>query len=140
MFFAIGGGLFLLNSIGKIQLNVGYIENVAFFALSSLLGWILVYIVSINSKWIASCVEYIGKHSVWILGLHFLSFKIVTIVYLKIVPESEFTLAAYPVVYENNILWITYTLVGIIAPLLVGDIWHKLFALLKRMAARENRV
>lgn len=85
--------------MGKIQLNVGHVENVAFFALSSLLGWILVYIISINSKWIASYVEYIGKHSVWILSLHFLSFKIVTMVYLKIVPESKFTLAAYPVVY-----------------------------------------
>ena len=33
-----GGGLLLLNFIGKIQLNVGHVENVAFFALSSLLG------------------------------------------------------------------------------------------------------
>lgn len=131
-FLVSGGGLFLLNFMGKIQLNVGHVENVVFFALSSLLGWILVYIISINSKWITSYVEYIGKHSVWILGLHFLSFKIVTMVYLKIVPESKFTLAAYPVVYGSNILWIAYTLVGIIAPLLVGEIWHKLFALLKR--------
>lgn len=133
-----GGGLLLLNFIGKIQLNVGHVENVAFFALSSLLGWILVYIVSINSKWIASCVEYIGKHSVWILGLHFLSFKIVTMVYLKIVPESKATLAAYPVVYENNMLWIAYTLVGIITPLLVRYIWHKLFSFLKSMEIYRN--
>ena len=138
MLFVIGGGLLFLNFIGKIQLNVGHVENVAFFALSSLLGWILVYIVSINSKWIASCVEYIGKHSVWILGLHFLSFKIVTMVYLKIVPKSNVTLAAYPVVYENIWLWIAYMLVGIIAPLLVGCIWHKLFALLERIVARKN--
>lgn len=138
MVFDIGGGLLLLNFIGKIQLNVGHVENVAFFALSSLLGWILVYIVSINSKWIASCVEYIGKHSVWILGLHFLSFKIVTMVYLKIVPESKVTLAAYPVVYENNILWIAYTLAGIIAPLLVGYFWHKLFSFLKSMEIYRN--
>ena len=137
-FLLSGGGLLLLNFIGKIQLNVGHVENVAFFALSSLLGWILVYIVSINSKWIASCVEYIGKHSVWILGLHFLSFKIVTMVYLKIVPESKATLAAYPVVYENNILWIAYTLAGIIAPLLVGYIWHKLFSFLKSMEIYRN--
>lgn len=139
-FLLSGGGLLLLNFIGKIQLNVGHVENVAFFALSSLLGWILVYIVSINSKWIASCVEYIGKHSVWILGLHFLSFKIVTMVYLKIVPESKATLAAYPVVYENNILWIAYTLAGIIAPLLVGYIWHKLFSFLKSMEIYRNNV
>lgn len=138
MFFAIWGGLFLLNFVGKIQLNVGHIENVAFFALSSILGWTLVYIVSINSKWIASCVEYIGKHSVWILGLHFLSFKIVTMVYLMIVPESKVTLAAYPVVYENNMLWIAYTLVGIIAPLLVGYIWHKLFAFYKKATCKNN--
>ena len=137
-FLLSGGGLFLLNFVGKIQLNVGHIENVAFFALSSLLGWILVYIVSINSKWIASCVEYIGKHSVWILGLHFLSFKIVTMVYLMIVPESKVTLAAYPVVYENNMLWIAYTLVGIIAPLLVGCIWHKLFAFYTKATCRNN--
>lgn len=137
-FLLSGGGLFLLNFVGKIQLNVGHIENVAFFALSSLLGWILVYIVSINSKWIASCVEYIGKHSVWILGLHFLSFKIVTMVYLVIVPESKVTLAAYPVVYENNMLWIAYTLVGIIAPLLVGCIWHKLFAFYTKATCRNN--
>ena len=68
----------------------------------------------------------------------FLSFKIVTMVYLKIVPESKFTLAAYPVVYGNNILWIAYTLVGITTSLLVGDIWHKLFVLLKRIAACKN--
>lgn len=137
-FLLSGGGLFLLNFVGKIQLNVGHIENVAFFALSSILGWTLVYIVSINSKWIASCVEYIGKHSVWILGLHFLSFKIVTMVYLMIVPESKVTLAAYPVVYENNMLWIAYTLVGIIAPLLVGYIWHKLFAFYKKATCKNN--
>lgn len=47
-------------------------------------------------------------------------------------------LAAYPVVYENNILWIAYTLAGIIAPLLVGYIWHKLFSFLKSMEIYRN--
>lgn len=103
-FFLLSGGLLLLNFIGKIQLNVGHVENVAFFALSSLLGWILVYIVSINSKWIASCVKYIGKHSVWILGLHFLSFKIVTMVYLKIVPESKATFFDFAV--DEEVAWL----------------------------------
>lgn len=72
--------------------------------MSSLLGWILVYIVSINSKWIASCVEYIGKHSVWILGLHFLSFKIVTMVYLKIVLESKATFFDFAV--DEEVAWL----------------------------------
>lgn len=67
-----------------------------------------------------------------------MSFKIVTMVYLKIVPESNVTLAAYPVVYENNRLWIAYMLIGIIAPLLVGYIWHKLFSFLKSMEIYRN--
>ena len=70
--------------------------------------------------------------------LTFLSFKIVTIVYLMIVPESKVTLAAYLVVYENNMLWIAYALAGIILPLLVGYIWHKLFAFYKKVICRNN--
>jgi len=61
-----------------------------------------------------------------------LSFKIVTMVYLKIVPESKFTLAAYLVAYGNNILWIVYTLVGIIAPLLVGVYLEQIVCTLKK--------
>lgn len=53
-------------------------------------------------------------------------------------PESKATLAAYPVVYENNILWIAYMLAGIIAPLLVGYIWYKLFSFLKSMESYRN--
>lgn len=118
------GGLFLLNNNGRIELNDGHIENVVFFTLTSLMGLVLIYIISSNSNCFSDFIEYIGRHSLWILGLHFLNFKIVTLVYLKIMQDNTYTLAAYPVVYKSDMLWIAYTVVGILAPLLVKAIFQ----------------
>lgn len=58
-----------------------------------------------------------------IIILHFLSFKIVSLVGILIDGSPMFLLAAFPVLYEDGIWWIAYSLVGILIPIVFNYLY-----------------
>lgn len=92
----------------------------------SILGWLMVYGVSnVIVKKCACCgniLQYIGRHSIAILGLHFLSFKIITFLIIHIRDYPQIYLATFPVIYD--FVWvIPYMILGIGLPLLADHIF-----------------
>lgn len=77
------------------------------------------------SKWlsstrIASLLSYIGNKTLYILTFHFLSFKLVSYIYIKYNHLPLDNLAQFPVLeITNSWIWVVYTLVGISLPLLI---------------------
>lgn len=63
--------LCIINGIGKIELNVGHIENIVFYTIASLAGWFLMRALASSTLKINSFLSYVGRKSIWILGLHF---------------------------------------------------------------------
>ncbi len=79
------GILVLLNPLDRIGLGVGNIGSLPFYLVVSLAGWIMVWGVSALLKGpIAGAIAYCGRHSIWIVLLHFLAFKPVALLYLLI--------------------------------------------------------
>lgn len=111
--------LTILNRYGEIELNVGHIGNILFYTVTSIMGWILIAAISlIFINW-NKYLAYAGKKSIWILGLHFLSFKIVSYAIVKITCCDILQLAYYPVIREPGWIWIVYLIVGISIPLII---------------------
>lgn len=120
--------LCFLNYVGEIELNVGHIENIAFYLIASLAGWIMIAALASNPSKINVLMSYIGRNSIWILGLHFLSFKLVSFIWIRARGLHEVYLAAYPVIREVNFLWVAYFIAGVSIPLLIELLYRKLYA------------
>ncbi|MGJ7437945.1 acyltransferase family protein [Streptococcus equinus] len=113
--------LIILNNYGTIQLNIGHIENILFYTVVSILGWLFISSISltISSMKISKIFIYISQKSLWIIGLHFLGFKIVSYATIYLTQCSKIKLAYYPVITINNWIWIIYLLVGLLFPLVI---------------------
>lgn len=64
-------------------------------------------------------LEYIGNHSLSIMALHFLSFKIVSLLIIWLYQLPVTSLAEFPVIEDYNwSLWVfVYTIIGVVLPL-----------------------
>lgn len=72
-----------------------------------------------NYKIMVNIVSYIGRNSLCIIVLHFLSFKIVNLIGIIYYDQPYYLIAAFPVLYKGNFWWVAYTLCGIGVPLLL---------------------
>lgn len=112
------GVLLILNPLDTIGLGVGNIGCLLFYVTVSLAGWLMIWGISALIKGFpAKIIAYCGKHSIWILLLHFLAFKPVTWIYLLITGADMAGLSSFPT-YPVTYLWPLYTIVGVVLPLL----------------------
>lgn len=97
------------------------IVNPIFYLMVSLLGFILVYTVShfINNSYFKRIFIFLGQHTIPILALHTLAFKIITYMQVNIYGNDMIALSSYPVL-ENTLIWsVLYVLAGVLVPLIV---------------------
>lgn len=116
-----------LTKLGSISLVENEYTNPLFLLTCSILGWVLLWSISnilINHfKSLVALIIYIGKNTLSILFLHFLSFKFVTLIQIIIYKEPTYRLASFPILYPNKIWWIAYFVVGISLPLLINKLY-----------------
>lgn len=123
--------LFIMYRMGHISLNVNTYENPAFLLIASLLGWVLMFslckmLTAFKAlKYLNYLVEILGKHTVSIAALHFLAFKLVSLVEVILYDKPMILIASYPVCYSNHGWWIIYTIVGLGLPCLLEMIYEK---------------
>ncbi len=117
----------------KIDLVGSYFNNIIGLIVSSYIG--IYFLISI-SKYISkynypsNILSTIGRNTIPILALHFLSFKIITllIVYIEGLP-IEF-LSQWPTLHgefmKQTYWWLLYSMIGIIVPLLLSFVKNKI--------------
>ncbi|MDY6190310.1 MAG: acyltransferase family protein [Treponema sp.] len=121
LFFVI---LYVLSSFGTISIGNVNIVNPLFYLISILSGGGLLLcfikvLISLNINLLINILSYIGKKTIPILALHFLSFKIITFIQWKIYGGEKILLALFPV-WKNSLIWsLAYLISGIIFPLLI---------------------
>jgi fucose 4-O-acetylase-like acetyltransferase len=126
----------------SIVLGLNRIVNPLFYGVATILGCIQVFLLSriasdlILTEMVNKVVSAIAKNSLYIVFFHFLSFKIVTYVYVKILGLPQLYLASFPVLFRKG-SWIAYTIIGICIPVLLGLAIHKLQTILND--TRNNR-
>lgn len=107
-------------SNGYISISNNIIKNPLFFLAMSIAGWMLIYrlsgfIKNSDSHFFIAC----GKSSLWILVLHFLSFKIVSAIGIALLGLDWINLASFPIRFYNGYWWIAYSVVGIVIPIFI---------------------
>lgn len=76
-------------------------------------------------------LTYIGDKTLYILTFHFLSFKLLSLLYIHCKGLPIDTLAQFPVLKEtNSYMWIIYSTIGIGLSLLIWEVIHRIAALI----------
>ena len=117
--------LVLLSPIGSIALNQNEYNNPIFFLLASISGWFLCFSVSelINKTRLSPFLSYVGRHTIPIMFLHFLAFKVVNYIYVFYYQKPLYVIASFPT--ANKSLWIYYSLAGVTIPLLLNVVYER---------------
>ena len=101
--------------------NVNEFVNPAIYITTTLAGFFFTISIAeiLCSTVILSKIEYIGKHTMSILLLHFLSFKVVNLFQCLIYKHPLYRVASFPTFCSNNGWWIIYAVTGVLLPLFI---------------------
>lgn len=130
--------LLLMYHHGSINLAANDYPNPVFLIVASVAGWTMLYSLGIllqKTKIFTSVLQYISIHSVPIVGMHFLCFKIVSSIAVLALGMKMYMIAAFPVLELPGAWWLLYTVVGISIPLLADRVW---IMVRRRILARLN--
>ncbi len=132
----LAGVCFLLLIVASFFFQVNLVKNNFYSSeipypvaavLFPLIGLMGIYVVLYVSKWIAQrskvspVFEYIGSHTLSILALHFVSFKLISYVIVDNTLLPDWQVGFFPVINSSALIWwIPYTIVGIALPLLIN--------------------
>lgn len=122
--------LLIVNSLyGDVAVGNNNYLSPDFLIFSSALGiYLNIYISKVieSKNMLIDIFDYIGKNTVTIMALQFLSFKLIAIIQIKIYSMPEDMLAKFPVISGSNGWFILYTIAGVFIPLSLCLLWGKL--------------
>lgn len=146
--------LWVMGLVSGIVLCLGYhrgyisianddIENPVYFTVMSLAGWFLLYGIAV---WLEKIglnrlnrgLAYISLHSVPIIALHFLCFKLINVLAVMSYGMNDYMIAAFPVLMRGSLWWVLYTVAGIGLPLLLQRMYVKI-GIAERIARLRGR-
>ncbi len=101
------------------------------YSISATLGTILIIYISKaiekNLYMVKIVLYYIGNHTLDILALHFLSFRIVNGLVVLFYGIDAIHIAEHPIINTmtfSSYLWVVYSIVGLCVPLIIKRIWQ----------------
>ena len=112
--------LILLDHLGGVAIGLGHITNTPFFIAASLLGWHMLYSLSVVISKLKLNISSVFSY------IHFASFKIVTLIYILCSNQDIELLRDFPVVDGVKYLWPFYIIVGVAVPLLFEYFWRRI--------------
>lgn len=121
--------LLVCNDAGMVDMSKRQYTSPWFYVVSSISGWFLMYSVSsmlLKSNILTAVFSYLGKKTISIIALHFLSFKIVTFIQILIYDLPIEKLSSYPYLEVKPYWWILYAIVGICIPITLNWCYDKL--------------
>lgn len=113
--------LLALSPNGRVLLNENQFTTPLYIFLTSISGWYFLYgicNVLVKKNTIRLFFQTITKNALTIMALHFLLFKIVILVQIRLWGLSIEKLSTFPVLNGENGWWIVYAFFGICGPLL----------------------
>ena len=128
----VGSCLIAFTSYVGIE-SIRYRNNLL-YAVAAILGCVVVLgIAQFKCVEQLKILHKLGKKSLDIMALHFLAFKIVSILIIVLYKLPIERLAEYPVIVGiGGVWWIIYTIVGASVPCLIRELFDKLVLKIKR--------
>ena len=96
--------LVVLNQYGYISISEGYTSNWFFYIVCSMAGWLIIYLIAnilSDTGYVSRLLISVRNHSVIIVALHFVSFKMVSLFYILLKDGCMLQLACFPVIHTN---------------------------------------
>ena len=124
--------LCVLNNLGCVELSKRMITTPFYLLMCTLAGWLLLYSISffIKDNVFGDFLGYIGQHTIPILWMHCVGFKIVSYFIIMKNRLPLYMLASFPVIFDvSECTRIVYTIVGTLVPVLVLYGYNKLKSL-----------
>lgn len=122
-----------------VSMACGY-NKVIFYSISAVSGILLTLDISIAIDSFSSVLKrplyYIGNHTLEILALHFLTFRIVSYFYIQITDMDIHHLAEHPVltsVYTPIFMWTLYSIIGVGVPIVLVLLYHHFYGSSKQI-------
>lgn len=109
------------------------------FLVYTISGWVLLHSLSkLTLTCVASgcwhaIVEYIGQHTMPILILHLMAFKLVNYAGVLLKGDPLFVVAGFPTSYHGWSWTIVYTTVGVVIPIALQYVWGKIRSYLQNV-------
>lgn len=131
--------LLALLPFGSVGLAGNQYPNWLFLLVASAAGWVLVY----QCAWLAAALlppladalAALGRATMPVVILHFLSFKLVSWLGLQFLGGEDYLLAAFPTLFRGGAWWLAYTAAGLALPLLA----YQPYRLVKNRILRRVR-
>ncbi len=122
------GSFILLLGLYWIKRRASYSVTVfpLFLLVSALSGWCLLFSCASLLSYTAlkKAMVYVGKNTLPIMILHFLAFKAVAALIVRVYRLPHFCVAAFPNLYgEKGLWWMLYSLVGMVLPLICYEVY-----------------
>lgn len=114
-----------------ISVDLAYLKlpNPLLYYITPVVGLFLLLSINhfLQGRWLQKAIVYVGKHSIPILALHFLCFKLFTFL-LNICCGQDFSLLDFPMpsLPEKVLLPLIYTLIGTGIPLCIDFVYNHL--------------
>lgn len=121
--------LLVLRRLGSVGLAGNGYTNPAFLLLASMAGWVLVRSAACLTAplpRVSAVLGYLGRATMPIVILHFLSFKLVTWLGLLATGGESYLLAAFPIYFTGGVWWLAYTAAGLALPLAADAVYKKI--------------
>lgn len=115
--------LFIISSFYSGHIDIK--KHIYIYFIVSLFGSYSFLYFSTYIKIGTKFLDYIGKNTLYILTFHLLSFKIVSLIIIIIHQLPMERLSDYPVI-NIQCYWILYSVIGIIFPLIMGELIKKI--------------
>lgn len=108
-----------LNKIEKINIGLNQYNNPISLLLCGLIFWIIIWCLSsiISNKYLKlrRILIIVSDYNIWILGLHFLGFRIASVFIVISLSYPSLLISKHPVISSKY--WIIYLLFGILIPI-----------------------
>lgn len=117
--------MIILNKVGSIELSKNEYNNPLFLLGCSLMGGLFVYEmgeIAMRVQSIQRAICKLGKSTLSVMILHFLCFKIINFVGVLIEGRPLYLVASFPILFTGKFIWLAYTVVGLMAPVLCKEL------------------
>ncbi len=123
--------LLVLGRFGSVGLAGNGYPGPIFLLAASLAGWVLVREIACLAAplpRVSAVLGYLGRATMPIVILHFLSFKLVTWLGLLATGGESYLLAAFPTYFTGGAWWLAYTAAGLALPLAADWVYKRVKA------------
>ena len=125
--------LLALLPFGTLELSKSAIVNPLFLIATTFLGMAMLASLAsdLENNIVGGWLTFIGKHTMSILFMHILAFKLVSVCYCLAVGKPMYMVASWPVIFDApEYVLIIYTIVGVALPLVADKVVDRIKGML----------